>query len=619
MNQPLHLSLTAALLLPLSFAATSICPPGKTGRVPTAGCAGYADCVNGALSAQYPCTAGTLYDAKSGICNWPANVVCDAEGEEDEEVYDDDDDYTDDRETVDGDELIAKFCPAGFTGKAPTTDCLGYVLCTNGSEGLSAKCPTDSFFNSMTLRCEYGFKDCQLLVTQQQTTAQLSQYAKFCPEAYTGKAPTEGCGGYVKCSAGSVTEVFSCPQGTKFDIMKLSCTYADVDCDANKEVEEEEELEEEDDKPVDHSKYCPDDYTGRAPTKNCAGYIDCRKGKVKLVKDCPAGTKFDVMILACTFSEVQCEANVQATYHPTPSPFDGKRDKDDRPERIIADEECPAGFTGNKAINGCKGYIYCAAGTQLGKFACSSGTMFDAATGYCNWSANVNTDVPDCQTSSPSYTPTMSPMNPTASPSYTPTILDMEGEIFYPDYKNGICKNDDKYPPSLSSIYLRASAHGCCTSFFNSAYERCMQAFESESPSMAPSGERSWYPDYDFNLCRSDLNYSPYEANFFASYERCCKFDFLDEAECLMKKPSAMGLIYYPHYPSGTCKNDGRQPLDEVWLYTSKKDCCKNDQVQPYKSCMEGDGAGDMVQNSAGISTSTTTTTTPEVKSWYPD
>lgn len=609
-----------ALLLPVTLtAAANICPEGHTGRVPTAGCTGYADCVNGVVSIQYPCTAGTLYDKKSGICNWPSSVICEADAEEPEE-YDDDDDYVDDYldDDTSGDEIYAKFCPAGFNGKAPTTDCLGYVVCTNGEEGLSTKCPANSLFNSMTLRCEYGYNDCQLLVTKSVDENDLTQYAKYCPDSYSGKAPTQGCGGYVKCDQGSVTDVLKCPQGTKFDVMKLACTYADVECEAEDGHEEEEEEEKE----VDHSKYCPTDYTGRAPTKNCNGYIDCRKGKVNLIKDCPVGTKFDVMILACTFSEVQCEASVEDTDYPTPSPeSDGKKDKEDRPDRVVLDDTCPAGFTGNKAINACTGYIYCAAGTRLGVFKCTAGTLFDAESGYCNWAANVNTDIPACATSSPSYTPTMAPLYPTISPSYTPTILNLEGEIFYPDYKNGVCKNDGKYPPSLSSIYLRASAHGCCSAFFDSAYDRCMLAFTSEAPSSAPSGDQTWYPDYEFNLCRSDLDYSPYETNFFSSYERCCEFDFLDQAECLMKKPSAMGLIYYPHYPSGTCKNDARQSLDEVWLYTSKKDCCKNDQVQPYSSCMDGTGnGGEMEQNSSGVTSNTNATaTTPATKDWYPD
>jgi hypothetical protein len=535
-------------------------------------------------------------------------VTCDAV----EEEFDDDDDYVDD-DGVDGTTVsTTKFCPADYTGKAPTTDCLGYVICTSGEEGLSSKCPNDSFFNSMTYRCEYGFTDCQLLVSPSENN--LAKYKDLCPEGYSGKAPTKDCEGYVKCLDGKVSEVLTCPVGTMFDVMKLACTYAQVDCGSVDDKEEEEEDPPEED---DASKYCPDDYSGRAPTKNCNGYVDCRNGKVKLIKDCPVGTKFDVMILSCTFSEVQCEANVAVTYSPTPSPEEGgKLDKEDRPDRIIVEDTCPDGYIGNKAINGCTGYIYCAAGTQLGKFPCTAGTLFDVSLGYCNWASNVNIDRPECSTSSPSYTPTMSPMSPTASPSYTPTILDVDGVVYYPDYKNGICKDDGKYPPSLNHIYLRISAHGCCSAFFDSTYDRCMQAFASEAPSMAPSGEMIWYPDYDYNLCRSDLEYSKYEVNFFSSYERCCEFDFLDQAECMLKKPSALGLIYYPHYPSGTCKNDGRQGSSEIWLYTSMKDCCKNDQVQPFSSCMNG-GDGDMQENSAGV---TTTTTTPAAsKDYYPD
>ena len=457
----------------------------------------------------------------------------------------DDDDYQDDDgviEVVDGNEMFAKFCPARYTGKAPTTDCLGYVVCTNGEQGLSSKCPIDSFFNSMTLRCEYGFEDCQLLVTQE-SLFNLADYAKYCPDDYTGKAPTEDCGGYVKCEKGEAKDVLKCPTGTRFDEMKLACTYADVKCGVSSNEMEQQTQE------VKPSVWCPDEFTGRAPTGNCLGYVNCKKGVALGQFTCPSGTLFDVMILACTYSEVHCEVTMAATFEPTPSPAgsDEGTPKKERPERIVVSDECPEGYTGNKAVDGCTGYIYCANGVQIAKNTCTTGTVFDPKMGYCNWPYNVNLNVPECATSSPSYSPTLSPINPTASPSYTPTVLDMNGELFYPDYKNGVCKNDGKQPSSLSKIYLRSTAHGCCTSFFNDAYNRCMQAFISEAPSIAPSGEKLWYPDYDFNLCRMDWEYGAYEVNFFASYERCCEFDFLDEIECLAKKPSAMGLIYYPH------------------------------------------------------------------------
>eukprot|EP00804_Cyclotella_cryptica_P026580 CCRYP_014013-RA/>CCRYP_014013-RA protein AED:0.00 eAED:0.00 QI:30/1/1/1/0.5/0.33/3/2244/631 len=566
--------------------ASNPCPASYTGRVPTAGCKGYADCVNGKQSATWSCTAGTLYDASSGICNWPDSVKCDGSAP----VFDDDDDYVDDDgkqndQTVEGDEMFSNFCPAEYTGKAPTTDCLGYVVCTAGKEGLSTKCPTGSVFNSMTLRCEYGFEDCQLLVSQEKMN-NLADYAQYCPDDYTGKAPTENCEGYVKCVKGKVDTALKCPTGTKFDVMKLACTYADVACGKTDVPDNKDEM--------DVSVYCPDEYTGRAPTANCLGYVDCKNGKVTSEKTCPSGTLFDVMILACTYSDVNCEATVPASFPPTPSP-----EKKTKPERVVVDEDCPEGYTGNKAINACKSYIYCQLGKRISKFDCTAGTVFDPLLGYCNWPQNVDTSVPECSTSSPSYTPTLSPIYPTVSPSYSPTPLDLEGELFYPDYKNGVCKNDGKHPPSLSKIYLRSSAQGCCASFFNDTFNWCMQAFISEAPSMAPSGEKIWYPDYDYNLCRSDDKFGDYEVNFFASYEKCCEFDFLDEMECLIKKPSAMGLIYYPHYPSGTCRNDGRQSPEEVYLYTSREDCCHNDQVE-YDSCM-GKKTDDMDQQSSPV------------------
>lgn len=72
----------------------------------------------------------------------------------------------------------------------------------------------------------------------------------------------------------------------------------------------------------------------------------------------------------------------------------------------------------------------------MGKFKCSAGLLFDVASGYCNWAANVDTNIPECATSSPSFIPTLSPVYPTNAPSYSPTIFTLEGELYYPDCKS---------------------------------------------------------------------------------------------------------------------------------------------------------------------------------------
>jgi hypothetical protein len=65
-------------------------------------------------------------------------------------------------------------------------------------------------------------------------------------------------------------------------------------------------------------RFCPADYTGRVPTTNCDGYVDCKNGKTRRSKDCPGTTRFDVMVMSCTYSLTLdgCDASPE----PTPAP-----------------------------------------------------------------------------------------------------------------------------------------------------------------------------------------------------------------------------------------------------------------------------------------------------------
>jgi hypothetical protein len=56
--------------------------------------------------------------------------------------------------------------------------------------------------------------------------------AKFCPEGYSGKAPTKRCAGYLTCAARvTVGSVQACSGGTMFDLRTVTCTWPDaVDC-----------------------------------------------------------------------------------------------------------------------------------------------------------------------------------------------------------------------------------------------------------------------------------------------------------------------------------------------------------------------------------------------------
>jgi hypothetical protein len=492
--------------LPPAPLKANYCPPLHNGRVSTPSCKGYVDCVKGVTtSGPVNCAAGTLYDEKTGICNWPSAFVCTASDSTNEEEA-----------PVEVVEEQTKFCPTGYTGRAPTLNCGGYVDCTNGNEGLSSKCPLNSAFNSMSRMCEYGLTTCDMLVDPSSTV------------------------------------------GSKLDEL---------------------------------AKYCPYDYSGKAPTFECKGWVDCKAGKVVKSKNCPAGTKFDVMILACTYGEVGCEALTED---------DGDKDDDEEEEvdsdRIIVVEGCQGEFTGNTPINGCKSYVYCQLGVEINKYNCAAGTLYDETSGMCTWADQVF-----CVTSSPSKAPTASPIQPTMTPTGSPTPLDLNGKLYYPNFPKGVCLSDGKQPATVSKAYLYSSPQGCCSKFFEHNMEKCLSGFVSEAPSSAPSSgsARVWYPDYDNNVCRRDGKAGQHEQNFFLTYENCCQFEWIDEEICLANKAQAMGQIYYPDYKTNTCRNDGMHSAYEDNFFTSYENCCSFEFID-YDICMAGEGEV-MEQQSQGV------------------
>jgi hypothetical protein len=129
--------------------------------------------------------------------------------------------------------------------------------------------------------------------------------------------------------------------------------------------------------------------------------------------------------------------DVIASKSPTRSPIIGEGGNNDQGN--VVKDTCPVGYTGNKAINGCSGYIYCLSGTQLGKFECLSGTRFDVSLGYCNWAQNVNIDIPECAKSSndgemeKNSSAAGNATTTTTTTATTTTTTNLESKDYYPD------------------------------------------------------------------------------------------------------------------------------------------------------------------------------------------
>ncbi|KAL7532020.1 hypothetical protein ACHAXR_004383, partial [Thalassiosira sp. AJA248-18] len=479
-----------------TLAASKFCPDEYTGKAPTTRCAGYVGCVSGKqTSSVQPCASGTVFDVKSSTCTWPDKVVCKVG----EELLDNGGKGGDDDE--DEEDEVSKFCPARYTGRAPTSQCKGYVQCNKGKGGLSVNCPPKTTFNSMSNLCEYNLDKCEMLAGEDNTT---------------------------KSNEPNVNEL---------------------------------------------DKFCPRDYTGRAPTKKCAGYVDCKNGKAKRSKQCPGETKFDIMILACTYNaDMGCDAlqvDEEAAISgggggggPTASPVTSR---EERIKELVVG--CPEGHTGHITLPGCQQYIWCAGGNEITKFNCPDGTLFNGQ--YCGWADTITCETTQIPTLAPSGGPTM---YPTGEPTYTPTELDMEGDIYYPNFSDGTCRGDGNYPPNVGRQYLFSQSVNCCETYFPTNMENCLKK-GIPSPAPTPTGGKQWYPDYANSVCKNDPDqHGAFETNFFYDYQDCCYFEWIqDTVKCLRNEPV---IAYYPDYNSNSCKADGMQSPFENNLFDSLEDCC---------------------------------------------
>jgi len=346
--------------------------------------------------------------------------------------------------------------------------------------------------------------------------------------------------------------------------------------------------------------YCPPNYSGLAPLQDCIGYVDCQNGVAKRSKACNSSNnlKFDIMTLSCiaNMNENDCEvyyniddekqqqelddsiANDNNNGAPTQSPINGisNNKRSEYQTQIIS---CPPTYTGYKSLPGCTSYIYCRDGVEEGRYTCGSGTIYNGE--ICVWAQDYNCD----STLIPTYTPSSSPTyKPSNTPSYSPTPLNMEGSIYYPNFMKGICLNDGNQPIGVDKMYLFSTSSGCCSTYFPSNMELCLDA-TSPTPAPSPTYGAIWYPDYTNDICLSKVDNEPsiYETNFFYTYNECCAFNYIiNKSHCLENKPN----MYYPDYYNNICLNDGKQSIWEDNLYDSYEECCDMDWIDS-EVCME--------------------------------
>eukprot|EP00985_Skeletonema_marinoi_P018515 scaffold10366_cov111-Skeletonema_marinoi.AAC.3 len=434
------------------------------------------------------------------------------------------------------------------------------------------------------------------------STKSLHQYDRslasktYCPPEKSGRVPTENCNGYVECVKGvQGNNRFDCAPGTIFDAAADTCNWPDAVLDCSPYIAYADGKATDEDLSSTNN-YCPAEYTGRAPTSRCSGYVNCVYGEPTSAAECQSLTSFDSKTQMCVAAMTECKLLVEVTEGMSEEMIQMEGEPGAETEdslRIVFPRDCSGKFTGKAAINDCAGYIDCVDGAEIARYNCTQGTLFDRNIGLCNWKASVF-----CESSSPSIKPTPAPS--TASP----TPWD-PNNVYYPKWSEGLCVNDGKHPEDVDVKYLFSDIEVCCQTYFPTNQE-CVKITlpPTNAPTPTNSKPKIWYPDYVNNICKKDGKYGPYEQNFFSSYDECCKFDFMDEVKCMGKKPA----IYYANYDTNTCTSDGNPSPYEDKLFMTHQECCQYDWIHT-ETCTS---AGDVpVLNSAPV-------TVVEVD-YYPD
>ncbi len=90
-----------------------------------------------------------------------------------------------------------------------------------------------------------------------------------------------------------------------FDLRTVTCTWPDaVDCKFGEEFAATIDKkgggsDDGDGGGEEESQFCPWRYTGRGPTKNCGGYVQCNAGKEGILANCPPDSRFNAATSLC--------------------------------------------------------------------------------------------------------------------------------------------------------------------------------------------------------------------------------------------------------------------------------------------------------------------------------
>ncbi|KAL7520969.1 hypothetical protein ACHAWX_005656 [Stephanocyclus meneghinianus] len=166
----------------------------------------------------------------------------------------------------------------------------------------------------------------------------------------------------------------------------------------------------------------------------------------------------------------------------------------------------------------------------------------------------------------------------TSNPSSNPTVAGVNGiEMWYPIIAQSRCV---KLPSRTPEKDPYATYEECCNNPWINSKENCVKDAKSQQGQGSQSNNKNpYYADYFRGSCRNDGNEPASETFLYDNLEDCCKNPWLDYSRC-MKIAAAESSFdtalnpYYPDYFFNICKNDGKQPETETYLFDNVENCC---------------------------------------------
>ncbi|XP_052845539.1 uncharacterized protein LOC128258146 isoform X3 [Drosophila gunungcola] len=386
----------------------SPCPAHFTGLVAYPhDCHRYVNCFQGSPTIQ-TCSPGTLFNAKSLVCDHPNNVACPSPESETTRLG-----------------RLTQFdskpkCPAGVNGLHPhPSDCTKFLNCANG-QAFIMDCSPGTAFSPLTLVCVH--KD---VANCGSGGAGSLGHAEFLVDRSTLTCPPQvqgyylhpfDCTKYIKCW-NQQTYIESCTPGEIFSFFNQKCVPKDQCKGPSDHVEylietttvTTYEIEE-----PGHQKSlnksgditCPPGSSGiHAHPFDCTKFLECANGET-FVKVCGPGTAFSTVNNICDFAHnVDCSGRSSShglnkvtetnhgpgyptkpadTYPPSqsPNPFTP-------PAEHLSDLLCPFGVNGKfvHPFDQTK-FLLC----QLAKLSvqsCPPGYVFSISRGNCQVKAQL--------------------------------------------------------------------------------------------------------------------------------------------------------------------------------------------------------------------------------------